>query len=208
MNGASMKQQQGGLLLGLVIGVVVGLALALAVAVYITKVPVPFLNKGQTRNAEQDAAEAVKNKDWDPNAPLYGKPAPGAAAASAPSAVEGGGTAAAPLSPAPQVAPPAVTGDPLGDLARARAGNAAPGSANPFLYFIQAGAYRSVQEADAQRAKLALMGLQARVTERELSGRTMYRVRVGPFEQKDEADALKERLESNGLEAALVRQQR
>jgi cell division protein FtsN len=68
-----MKHQRGGTLLGFIIGVVVGLAAALAVAVYVTKVPVPFMNKGQSRSAEQDAAEAKKNKDWDPNAPLYGK---------------------------------------------------------------------------------------------------------------------------------------
>ena len=55
-----MKQQQGGTLLGFIIGVVVGLAAALAVAVYVTKVPVPFMNKGQSRSAEQDAAEAKK----------------------------------------------------------------------------------------------------------------------------------------------------
>ena len=68
-----MKQQRGGTILGFIIGVVVGLAAALVVAVYVTKVPVPFVNKGQSRSADQDAAEAKKNKDWDPNAPLYGK---------------------------------------------------------------------------------------------------------------------------------------
>ena len=39
-----MKQQRGGTILGFIIGVVVGLAAALVVAVYVTKVPVPFLN--------------------------------------------------------------------------------------------------------------------------------------------------------------------
>ena len=80
-----MKLQRGNLVLGLIIGVVIGLAAALAVAVYVTKVPVPFMNKGQNRTADQDAAEARKNKDWDPNAPLYGKnpvrPAPAASGA-------------------------------------------------------------------------------------------------------------------------------
>ena len=67
--------------MGFILGLVVGLTVALGVAIYVTKVPIPFLNKGLTRNAEQDAAEEKKNKDWDPNAPLYGKtPAPGNAA--------------------------------------------------------------------------------------------------------------------------------
>ena len=78
-----MKQQRGGTLLGLIIGALIGLGAALAVAVYITKVPVPFMNKSQPRSTDSDAAEAKKNKDWDPNAPLAGKnpvkpPAPSA----------------------------------------------------------------------------------------------------------------------------------
>ena len=83
-----MRQaQHGGTFLGIIIGVVIGLAGALAVAIYVTKVPVPFMNKNQPRKAEQDAAEAQKNKNWDPNAPLYGKnPARPASAASEPAA--------------------------------------------------------------------------------------------------------------------------
>ena len=60
---------------------------ALAVAVYVTKVPIPFVNKGHSRSADQDAAETRKNRDWDPNAALYGKnpakPAPPAASPTA-----------------------------------------------------------------------------------------------------------------------------
>ena len=38
-------------------------------------------------------------------------------------------------------------------------------------------------------ANLALMGLLAKVTEREQAGRTVYRVRLGPYDRKDDADA-------------------
>ena len=84
------KQQTGGTIVGFIVGVIVGLGAALAVAVYVTKVPVPFMNKGTTsRGAEQDAQESTRNKDWNPNAPLLGKnPAPAptpATAASTPS---------------------------------------------------------------------------------------------------------------------------
>jgi len=50
--------------------------------------------------------------------------------------------------------------------------------------------------------------VESRVTEREQSGRTVFRVRVGPFERKEDADRSKERLDSSGLETALVRVQR
>ena len=209
-------KQRGNIVVGIIIGIVLGLAAALAVAVYVTKVPVPFLQKGPSRSAEQDAAESRKNQNWDPNAPLYGKnpakplpPAPGVA-----------GTAPAPAGKAPdaQVATrdskdkapeaPAVTGrpppaDPLGELAAARTGGS-----DPFFYFVQAGAFRTQEDAEAQRAKLSLMGIEAKVTEREQSGRQVYRVRVGPFGNKDEADRQKEKLDAGGFDTALVRVQR
>ena len=207
-----MHYQRGGTLLGLVIGLVIGLGIALGVAVYVTKVPVPFLNKGQSRSIEQDAAEARKNKDWDPNAPLYGKnPArPAAPAASQAGAVTDAAAAPAQAaSGAPAEAraepKPAVTADPLGDLARARAAGT---TADPFTYFVQVGAYRTVEDAEAQRAKLSLAGVEARVSEREQSGRTVYRVRVGPMDKREDADRTKERLEALGMEVALVRVQR
>jgi hypothetical protein len=77
-----------------------------------------------------------------------------------------------------------------------------------FLYFVQAGAFRTTDDAEAQRAKLSLMGVEAKVTEREQAGRTVYRVRAGPFSKKDDADRLKDRLDGGGLESALVRVQR
>lgn len=210
-----IKQQRGGTILGFVIGVVVGLGAALAVAVYVTKVPIPFVNKGQTRNAEQDAAEASKNKDWQPNKPLWGK---NPVQPVAPAVLEEAAPATAPAATAPPVttppvtaapaakAPlkPAVSADPLGDFAKANASVAG----DPFHYFVQAGAFRIPEEAESQRAKLSLSGQEAKVTEREQAGRTVYRVRVGPFDKKEDADKTKARLEAAGLEAALVRVQR
>jgi cell division protein FtsN len=228
-----LHAQRGGTLLGLIVGLVIGLALALGVAVYVTKVPVPFVNKGQSRTTEQDAAEAKKNKDWDPNAPLYGKTAakPVGMASGAVGAASGAVPGAAPppaatVAPAaPPVAPAAVGThaakvDPktdakpdvgpsaagaVGDAARAKS---SAGPADPFVYFVQAGAFRTPEDAEAQRARLQLGGFDAKVTEREQSGRPIYRVRAGPFERKDEADKAKERMDANGMDTALVRVQR
>jgi len=68
-----MTSQRGGFFLGMIVGLLIGLALALGVALYITKVPLPFIDRVPQRTAEQDAAEAEHNKNWDPNSPLYGK---------------------------------------------------------------------------------------------------------------------------------------
>jgi cell division protein FtsN len=216
MNVQYMKKQRGGTVLGFVMGVVVGLGAALAVAVYVTKVPIPFLNKGQGRTVDQDAAESQKNKDWDPNSPLYGKspvrpvlpaaPESGPATVIAPApAPAGAPTPDTGTAPPPVASKPPVSADPLGDLARARAANA---SAEPFSYFVQVGAFRTIEDAESQRAKLSLGGVQAKVTEREQAGRVVFRVRVGPFDRKEDADKTKERLEAAGMETALVRVQR
>ncbi len=74
--GGRMKAQRGGFMVGLVVGLLIGLAPALGVALYVTKVPLPFINKVPQRTAEQDAVEAERNKSWDPNAGLSTRPAP------------------------------------------------------------------------------------------------------------------------------------
>ena len=210
-----MNTQKGGTLLGLIIGALVGLGAALAVAVYITKVPVPFMNKGQSRSPDHDAAEARKNRDWNPNAPMYGKnPAKPSAAASGPvlDATPPKTAASSPASPATTAAKAApASADPLGDLAKARLATPPAATSNgvdPFNYFVQVGAFRTPEDAEQQRAKISLMGLEAKVTEREQSGRTVFRVRLGPFDRKDDAEKAKERLDGSGVETALVRVQR
>ena len=209
-----MKQQVGGTVLGFIIGMVVGLTVALAVAVYVTKVPIPFVNKGQTRSAEQDVAESIKNRNWDPNAPLAGKnpakPAELAAPTTVPSAAPVASSPMPVSTPAPAKAElkPAVSADPLGDLAKARANAPASPTVEPFIYFVQIGAFRTAEDAEAQRAKLSLGGIEAKVTEREQSGRAVFRVRVGPFDRREDADRSKEKLDAAGMETALVRVQR
>ena len=255
-----MKHQRGGTFLGLIFGLVVGLGIALGVAVYVTKVPVPFINKGQSRSSDQDAAEARKNKDWDPNALIQGKnpvhsssgavtPSPEAAPTDKPASStttraetkpegkaetksdaksdakpdnkpdakpdrkpdaksdakdDGKADARSDTKPA-EIKKPPIAADPLGDLARAKSSSV---QLDPFTYQVQTGAFRVPDDAEAQRAKLSLMGIEVKVTEREQAGRTVYRVRAGPFERKEDAERAKEKLESAGVETVLVRVQR
>ena len=223
--GATPRAQRGGFGMGLIVGLVVGLALALGVALYITKAPVPFLNKVPQRSAEQDAAEAQRNKNWDPNAPLASKvprPAPppaeatasgvAPAAASAPTPAAAGGTGAGPATAPPARNPAAILAGQAPSPAPLAA--AAPGpaqaakGAEPYTYFVQAGAFQRPDDAEAQRARLTMMGLEPRVLEREQAGRTVYRVRLGPFDKQTDAEALRDKLAATGMEAALVRMER
>ncbi len=210
-SGSSFGTQRGGFAVGLIIGLLLGLVLALGVALYVTKVPVPFINKVPQRTAEQDAAEAEKNKNWDPNAPLYGKNPAKAASVPAAAAASAVGSAASSVTsardPAAILAGKPVAGASAPSVSASQAGSTKPG-ADPFSYFVQAGAYSQQDEAEQQRARLAIMGLEAKLTEREQSGRTVYRVRIGPYDKKDDADAAKGKLTDAGVEAALVRVQR
>lgn len=223
-----LHSQRGGTFLGFIIGLVIGLGVALAVAIYVTKVPTPFSNKNQPRTNDQDVQESQKNKDWNPNSVL--QPKPPADVPAAPGAVPGATPAATPAPPVaadkPATVPPnkstpevskteqrpAVTADPLGDLAKSKSGLSTPAansaSADPFDYVIQVGAYRTSNDADAQKAKLALMGLDAKVSERDQAGRTVFRVRLGPFADKAAAERIRARLEGSSIENTLVRVQR
>lgn len=214
------RRQRGGTLMGFVVGLLTGLLVALSVAIYVTKVPVPFVDRGVSRKPSQDVMEAERNKGWNPNATLGGASGAGPVAVPAPEAAAPGAIVVPPADGQALPAPPAASApaaDPLGDLVQSRLGQGAsapqatpataPG-ADPFNYFVQAGAFRTADDAEAQRAKLAMLGIDAQITEREQSGRTVYRVRVGPFTQKALADLTREQLEVNGVEAALVRIQR
>jgi cell division protein FtsN len=245
------QAQRGGFAMGMVAGMLIGLALALGVALFITKAPVPFVNKVPQRTADQDTAETERNRTWDTNAPMSGKgaagrhgaPVPGGAAVVAgtppatvyPDAVPG-------QPPLPLPAPVTVTGqtptatgkptttnpttattsasarDPAAILSGAATPGAQPtattgnSTANPnaqgpdpFIYFVQAGAFARSEDAEQQRAKLGLLGQQAKITEREQSGRLMYRVRMGPYPRRDEADGLQARLQEQSIESQIVR---
>lgn len=223
------KRQYGGTLAGLIVGLLIGLAVALGVAMYVTKAPVPLMDRGVTRKPDQDAQEQERNKDWNPNAGLGSKSVPAPAPASpetqatpAPEPVAPAPSVPATTSKAPSQAPatiPAASSkpaDPLGDLMQSRSKEASSSnkatssdpSVDPFQYYVQAGAFRTTEDAEAQRAKLAMMGLDAKVTEREQAGKPVFRVRMGPFGKKVEADIMQERLKGQGVETALVRVQR
>jgi cell division protein FtsN len=223
---SGFEKQRGGFAVGLIVGLLIGLALALGVALYIAKVPSPFHDKAQHRTPEQEAAEAEKMRSWDPNAGLGGKPVPPRPAPASgvvqPPVV---GNGAVPAPPPAQVPAPAPVATPAPAAPKSsrdaaailsgeqipapapRASRAAPG-ADPFVYFVQAGAFSSQDDAEQQRAKLALQGFGAKISEREQGGRTIHRVRMGPYESQAEAVAQQERLKSGGIDAALVRQER
>ena len=183
---ARSRRMRGGTLLGFMIGLIVGLSIAVVVAIFVTRAPVPFVNKAN-RAPERAIEPKSQAEAPDPNAPLYSKSRPGPEPAS-PAAPAGSPSVAV----APPTAPPAATPDSKGD--------------DRATYLLQAGAFRSSSEAESMKAKLALIGFEARVLTADVNGQTMYRVRIGPYAQLDAMNRARARLAENGIEASVVRQ--
>lgn len=210
MKTSAGNSQFGGTLLGLILGLVVGLGVALAVALYITKAPVPFVDRGVQRPNTSEAVEAERTRDWNPNQNLGRTPpaVPSSETTSDRSSIPPGGTSL----------PPAGSDDSIGQLIQQRADNATPATIvapvditaapDPFIYFVQVGAFRSPEEANAQRARMAMAGFETQVSEREQAGRQVYRVRMGPYETRAEAESIEQQLRAQGVDTALVRVQR
>ena len=183
---ARSRRMRGGTLLGFMIGLIVGLSIAVVVAIFVTRAPVPFVNKAN-RAPERAIEPKSQAEAPDPNAPLYSKSRPGPEPAS-PAAPAG----SPPVAVAPPTAPPAAAPDSKG--------------ADRATYLLQAGAFRSSSEAESMKAKLALIGFEARVLTADVNGQTMYRVRIGPYAQLDAMNRARARLAENGIEASVVRQ--
>lgn len=213
-------RQSGGTFLGLIIGLVLGLGIALAVAVYVTKAPVPFMDRGVSAG-DNDAEQAKKNQNWNPNAAFNQNRATPPAASDAGNTAVPAPAAAAGSAPAAQATSPNTDNDPLGALiqqrdARADAPAAAPGTllaappaadigqVQELVFFVQAGAFGQVADADNQRAKLALIGVDTRVSKDEVNGRTVYRVRAGPYRTRSAALKTRQQLTDQNVESVVV----
>ena len=248
MNNLKPQAQQGGTFLGLVIGVLLGLGISLAVAVYVTKVPIPFVDRGVAGSAEADKAEMARNKNWNPNAAVITvEPPKNLAGVALPEGVDPPPIPSDAVSSDADIPAPAVMADPLGTLALAKldgqssdaaeasantgtnqssdAGGGAPStepaavvrapaprpasaqsseSTGVTAYIIQAGAFTDVNDAEAQRAKLAIMGVDVRVSVTEKDGVKYFRVRSGPFRDKASAQATSKRLTQAGVDNTVM----
>lgn len=81
----------------------------------------------------------------------------------------------------------------------------APAPGNDTPYILQAGAFGGSGDAEAVKAKIALLGLNARVESAEINGKTVYRVRMGPYGTASELAVAKGKLAGGGLPALAIK---
>jgi cell division protein FtsN len=187
---SSRKRKRGGgvqTLMGGLIGLVLGLAIAVVVAFYMNQAATPFVEKVK-RPLEVPKADEVP----DPNQPLLrGRSEPSEPARS-------------PTAPADQpatAAPLPASSEPESST------NSTPATeTDQTQFWLQVGAFRGQEDADAMKAKLALMGIEAQIAQAEVHGMVFYRVRVGPYAQMEVMGAARNRLAESGIEASVVRQ--
>lgn len=221
------SQQQGNTFIGIVIGLVIGLSIAVVVALMITKGSTPFTDKGHPGKATEPTAGQVA----DPNKPMYGNKDAAREAAKDLAKDQQPAAPAAPATPAP-AAPPQHAADqlqamvdkiqaaPAKPAATPNAANVTPqpaarsaaatdaGGDDKFIYYLQAGAFREVADAENARAKLALLGFEANISDRTTDTGVLHRVRVGPYHQVEAMNKARAKLSESGVDVAVVRNQK
>jgi cell division protein FtsN len=87
--------------------------------------------------------------------------------------------------------------------APATAAGTAPGGDTP--YILQAGAFGASGDAEAVKARIALLGLSARVESASINDKTVFRVRMGPYGTASELAEAKRKLANGGLPALAIK---
>jgi len=195
---SSTRSRQGGsTLYGLLAGLLIGLVVAAAVAFYVTKAPVPFVDRA-TRDGVRRPAPDPRNAP-DPNVGL-----------NRPSAALPSTRQTSPSAPTQQT-------DDLGSLiasldrqapspTTSRPRPVQPGTDAQATYFLQIGAFRVVEDADALRARVLMMGLPVEIQRAEVNGALLNRVRVGPYGRLDDMNRVRIQLGQEKIASTVVRQ--
>jgi len=201
----SRSRQGGSTLYGLLIGLFLGLVVAAAVAFYITKAPMPFADRA-TRDVAPRPIPDPRNAP-DPNRALTGRNAAGGTPAAGPTAT--------PMVPLPGSSQP-LSAPPKEDLDSLIAALGAPGptgsgtarapDSSDAAYFLQVGAFRVVEDADALRARVLMMGLPVEIQRAEVNGALVNRVRVGPYRRLDDMNRVRAQLGQEKIASTVVRQ--
>lgn len=90
----------------------------------------------------------------------------------------------------------------------APASASAGGAAGETIYYLQAGSFRDLSDAESTRAKLALLGFEAAISDHSSDSGVLHRVRLGPYKQVETMNKARAKLLDSGVDVAIVRSQR
>jgi len=177
--------QYGGTILGFVLGLGAGLGIAFVIAFYLSK------NTPQERPGVRAPNLPLTIKPF--STPAEGEPATPVEQLDLNKPLQGKSPAAAPS-------------DPITDLVNSKKSvETTPAPKSDAIYFLQVGAFVKRADADAQKANLAIQGMQAQLSEVTADGNTLWRVRVGPYNSPEESNPVRDKLNSIGIKPTLIK---
>ena len=197
METLNLKSKPSGFgLISFFLGLTLGLAVAAYIAFYVTKTPVPFLDKvdgdissQQLSNIKSEENAVVKIAPTEESIFL---------ADQLPNAI---------------VQQPQEAKSNFNNITRGRSPVVVAPSINNLeedesqkrkAYFLQVGAFRALEEADRMRARLAFLGFEASIYKKNKKGNLFYRVRMGPYYDAEELKQIKARLSTSKVKSHAV----
>lgn len=108
---------------------------------------------------------------------------------------------------------PAVTKVPEGRSSASAAGPTALPNANGVItpadegsrFLLQVGAFKQPEDAENMRAKLTMLGFDAKVSQRETDTGTLHRVRIGPLPTLELTNRARVKLAENSIESSIIK---
>lgn len=171
--------------------------------VKLTDAQLAAMAKAEKQKADAAAAAEAKTGADATDDTALPKPIDAATAAAAPTAPAPAPAAARPAASAPAPTASSAKPAPVASTETNTTKPAATSTATP--YILQAGAFGQAAQADELKAKVAMLGLNARVEEATVNGKTMFRVRMGPYATASELSAAKTKLGNGGLKAIPIK---
>lgn len=178
-------------------------------------------NRDAARTASKEVAEKAAARSARPAEPPAPAPARASAPAAAPSDDPLGAAIAGLKEPAEARPEPArsesrqvaMNTRPSAPVAAPTPAPASPASSassgsDRTIYYLQFGAFRNMSDAEATRAKLALLGFETTISDHTNDSGVLHRVRLGPFNQVEAMNKARAKLLDSGVDVAIVRNQR
>ena len=198
------RKSGGGMLVGLFLGLVIGVLIAAGVVWYIFSTPPPFSNQGQPSPSANANAPAANGTTAPGPLALPGKP--GDKPRFEFYDILPGKTDAVTNAPDPQQADTKPTEQkPAETVQEVVTPDAGKENQLKDPLFLQTGSFQNPGDADNQKAKLAMQGIEASVQQVMVQDKVWYRVRLGPFTNMGEINGMRSQLAGQGIEANVVK---
>ena len=81
-----------------------------------------------------------------------------------------------------------------------------PAPVAPGKYIVQVGAFRTLKDADARKAELALLGIVSAIQVITIDNNTLHRVRIGPLSDMNRLDQVRSTLKQHDIPFMLLRE--